>query len=57
MTTTVIVTLAGKKHYKAGANRRLKEEEVHELVQEALIGVDPNLAEINIYHDLDYIKR
>lgn len=57
MTTTVIATLNDRMYYKASANRRLNEEEVHALVQEALIGVDPNLVEIDIFHDLDDIKR
>lgn len=51
MKTTIVITYHGKPHFTAGSTRRLNEEEVHKLVQEGLIGIDPQFAEINIYHN------
>lgn len=57
MTTTIVIYYAGKMSYKVAINRRLTEEEAHDLVMEGLAGRDPKQAEINIYHDPDNIKR
>lgn len=57
MTTTIVIHYAGKMSYKVAINRRLTEEEAHDLVMEGLAGRDPKQAEINIYHDPDNIKR
>lgn len=50
-TTTIVVTYNGKPSYRAEYLKRLTEEEVKEVVEEALAGRDPELAEINIYHN------
>lgn len=57
MTTTIVIYYAGKMSYKVATNRRLTEDEAHDLVMEGLAGRDPQQAEINIYHDPDNIKR
>lgn len=51
MITTITITLKGKPHFKQSINRRMTEEEVHAVVTEGLIGVDPEQAEINIFHE------
>lgn len=51
MSTTITITLNGKPHFKASVNRRMTEEEVHAVVTEGLIGINPELADINIYHE------
>ena len=51
MSTTITITLNGKPHFKQSINRRMTEEEIHEVVQDGLIGINPEQAEINIYHE------
>lgn len=52
MKTIIVITYHGQPYFSASSTRRLSEEEVNELVQEGLIGiVDPQFAEINIYHN------
>jgi hypothetical protein len=50
MSTTITITLAGKPCFKHTINRRMTEEEIHEVVLEGLIGIDEAKAEVNIYH-------
>lgn len=57
MRTIVDIRYAGKPSYRHEMDRRMTEEEVHESVLEGLAGRDPERAEINIYHDIDPIKR
>ena len=57
MSTYVVMTLNGKPHFKAGSSKGLTEDEVHAIVQEGLIGVDPDLVEINVYHDFQKQPR
>ena len=57
MSTTITITLNGKPHFKAGSSKGLTEDEVHAIVQEGLIGVDPDLVEINVYHDFQKQPR
>lgn len=51
MSTTITITLAGKPCFKHSTNRRMTEEEIHEVVLEGLIGIDEAKAEINIFHE------
>lgn len=48
--TTITITVAGKPCYTHKVNRRLNEEEVHAIVEEGMIGIDPALAEVRIFH-------
>lgn len=50
MSTTITITLAGKPCFQHTINRRMTEDEIHEVVQEGLIGIDKEQAEINIFH-------
>lgn len=54
MSTMVVINYCGKPHFKSGSSKGLTEDEVHELVQEGLIGIDPAKAEINVYHEFEY---
>ena len=51
MSTTITITLAGKPCFQNTINRRMTEEEIHEVVLEGLIGIDEEQAEINIFHE------
>lgn len=51
-TTTITITQKGKRQpsYTFKANRRLNEEEVHDIVQkDGLIGLDPTKCEVNVF--------
>lgn len=53
-TTTITVTVKGQKHpgYTFKTDRRLNEDEVHEIVQnDALIGYDPAKVEVNVFFE------
>jgi hypothetical protein len=50
MSTTITISLAGKPCFQHTINRRMTEEEIHAVVEDGLIGIDKEQAEINIYH-------
>lgn len=53
-TTTITITQKGKRQpsYKFSTNRRLNEEQVHDIVvNDGLIGLDPAKCEVNVFFD------
>lgn len=52
-TTTITITQKGKRHpsYTFSTNRRLNEEQVHDIVvNDGLIGLDPAKCDIHIFY-------
>lgn len=52
-TTTITITQKGKRHpsYTFSTNRRLDEEQVHDIVvNDGLIGLDPAKCDIHIFY-------
>lgn len=63
-TTTITITQKGKRHpsYTFSTNRRLNEEQVHDIVQkDGLIGLDPAKCNVNVFFNTtdheDDLKR
>ncbi len=53
-TTTITITQKGKRQpsYTFSTNRRLNEEQVHDIVQnDGLIGLDPAKVEVNVFFE------
>lgn len=50
--TTITITQNGKFSYRHQSNRRLTEEEVHDIVEnDGMIGLDPSKCEVNVFFD------
>lgn len=49
-TTTITITQNGTFAYRHESNRRLTEDEVHDIVvNDGLIGLDPTKCEVNVF--------
>lgn len=49
--TTIDVTIGGKPCFRHIQNRRLNEDEVHAIVTEGMIGINPEQAEVNVFFE------
>ena len=48
--TTITITQNGKRSYLHQSNRRLNEDEIHDIVEnDGLIGLDPSKCEVNVF--------
>lgn len=53
-TTTITITQKGKRHpsYKYYTDRRLNEDQVHDIVQnDGLIGLDPDKCDVQVFFE------